>query len=145
MPLLDMGRYHKLLAGASWMAEFGDPEEPADWAFLKNWSPYQCVTPDVAARRAPVCLFTTSTKDDRVHPAHARKMVKRLLTLQAAGGGAGALQASDKTFYWENIDGGHGGAADNKQTAFMWALSYAFLFKVLGGEAAPGGAKALGK
>ena len=66
-------------------------------------------------------------------------MVAKLLDLQRASGDPSAL----RTFYWENIDGGHAGAADNKQTAFMWALSYDFLFQVLSGRPAPGGAAAL--
>ena len=144
MPLLDMKRYSHLLAGASWMAEYGDPDVAEDWEFLQHNSPYQCLNADVAVRRAPVCLFTTSTKDDRVHPAHARKMVMELAVLQEAGGMGGAGGA-ERTFYWENIDGGHGGAADNKQTAFMWALSYNFLFKVLAGKPSAGGAAALAK
>jgi prolyl oligopeptidase len=76
----------------------------------------------------PRVLFTTSTKDDRVHPGHARKMVKALLNEvpAAMGGGRGNV------LYWENIEGGHGGAADNKQRAFMWALTYDFLWQALG-------------
>jgi prolyl oligopeptidase len=100
VPLLDMKRYHKLLAGASWMAEYGDPDDPADWAALAKYSPYQNVKAGV---RYPRTLFTTSTRDDRVHPGHARKMAAKLEKL-----GADLL-------YYENIEGGHGGAADNEQ------------------------------
>jgi prolyl oligopeptidase len=112
VPLLDMQRYHKLLAGASWMAEYGDPDVPGDWAFLSKYSPYQNVRKDVAY---PPVLFTTSTRDDRVHPGHARKMMARMQE-----------QGHDVTYY-ENIEGGHGGAANNAQSAYMSALAYTFL------------------
>ena len=117
VPLLDMRRFHKLLAGASWMGEYGDPEEEWD-AFLSQYSPYHLV--DEATTYPPI-LFTTSTRDDRVHPGHARKMVRKLLDL-----GKGAT-----THYYENIEGGHGGAADNKQRAFMSVLAYDFLEQTL--------------
>ena len=112
VPLLDMKRYHLLLAGASWMAEYGNPEEPGDWEFMQTWSPYQMVEAD---RSYPPLLLTTSTRDDRVHPGHARKMAARLLEM-----------GHDVT-YWENIEGGHGGAADAPQQAVMSALAYTFL------------------
>ena len=118
VPLLDMKRYHELLAGASWVAEYGDPDNPDDWAFLQRYSPYQNVRGDVAY---PPLLITTSTRDDRVHPGHARKMVAKMREL-----------GHDVTYY-ENIEGGHGGAADNAQSAFMWALVYEFLWRRLGG------------
>ena len=118
VPLLDMKRYHLLLAGASWVAEYGDPDNPDDWAFMEKYSPYQNVSAD---RRYPPILITTSTRDDRVHPGHARKMTA---ALEAAG--------HDVTYY-ENIEGGHGGAADNKQAAFKSALTYEFLWRRLGG------------
>ena len=76
----------------------------------------------------PKVLFTTSTRDDRVHPGHARKMVKALLDEAAPRGKA------PQVLYWENIEGGHGGAADNKQRAHMWALSFEFLAQALGLE-----------
>jgi prolyl oligopeptidase len=116
VPLLDMRRYHKLLAGASWMAEFGDPEKPDEWEFIKTFSPYQNVRRDA---KYPRVLFTTSTRDDRVHPGHARKMVARM------------KEMGDDVLYYENIEGGHGAAADNKQKAFMEALAYTFLWKQL--------------
>ncbi|BBZ46022.1 prolyl oligopeptidase family serine peptidase [Mycobacterium parmense] len=116
VPLLDMKRYHLLLAGASWMAEYGDPDNPDDWAFISEYSPYQNIS---AARHYPPVLFTTSTRDDRVHPGHARKMAA---ALEAAG---------HPVFYYENIEGGHAGAADNGQVAFKSALTYSFLWRML--------------
>ena len=117
VPLLDMKRYHKLLAGASWMEEYGDPDKPEEWAWLAKFSPYQNVKPGV---KYPRTLFTTSTRDDRVHPGHARKMVAKMKEL-----GADVL-------YYENIEGGHGGAADNKQAAYLNAIAYAFFARQLG-------------
>lgn len=116
VPLLDMKRYHLLLAGASWMAEYGDPDNPEDWAFISEYSPYQNIT---ATRHYPPVLMTTSTRDDRVHPGHARKMTA---ALQAAG---------HPVYYYENIEGGHAGAADNQQVAFKAALTYSFLWRML--------------
>ena len=117
VPLLDMKRYHRLLAGASWMAEYGDPEQPDDWAFISEYSPYHNVPRGV---RLPRVLFTTSTRDDRVHPGHARKMAARMLEL------------GHEVLYWENLEGGHGGAADNAQRATMQALENSFLWLQLG-------------
>src|SRR6185436_4805282 len=74
-PLLDMRRYSRLLAGASWIGEYGDPDVPAEWEFIRGFSPYHNVRPDV---RYPRVLFTSSTRDDRVHPAHARKLVAKM-------------------------------------------------------------------
>ncbi len=116
VPLLDMQRYHKLLAGASWMAEYGDPDKPAEWAFIKTFSPYHLLRDEADY---PPTLITTSTRDDRVHPGHARKFPARMLE-----------QGHDVTYY-ENIEGGHGGAADNKQQAFMSALAFTFLWETL--------------
>ncbi len=112
VPLLDMKRYHLLLAGASWMAEYGDPDSSGEWEFIKTYSPYQNVQAD---EEYPAVLFTTSTRDDRVHPGHARKMMARMME-----------QGHDVSYY-ENIEGGHGGAANNKQRAYMSALAYSFL------------------
>jgi prolyl oligopeptidase len=112
VPLLDMQRYNKLLAGASWMAEYGNPDIPAEWSFIKTFSPYHNVSAD---RKYPHVLFTTSTRDDRVHPGHARKMMAKM------------EQQGHSVLYYENIEGGHGGAANNKQSAFMQALAYSFL------------------
>jgi prolyl oligopeptidase len=116
VPLLDMRRFHLLLAGASWVAEYGDPDNPEDWEFISKYSPYQNVSAD---RRYPPVLITTSTRDDRVHPGHARKMTA---ALEAAG---------QPVQYYENIEGGHAGAADNAQTAFRSALIYEFLHRTL--------------
>jgi prolyl oligopeptidase len=116
VPLLDMRRYHTLLAGASWMGEYGDPDDPAQWSFIRGFSPYHNVD---RGREYPPTLITTSTRDDRVHPGHARKMTARLLEL------------GKPVLYYENIEGGHGGAADNRQRAFMDALGYAFLDREL--------------
>ncbi len=116
VPLLDMRRYNQLLAGASWMGEYGNPDLPEDWAYISKYSPYQNVKPDA---KYPRILFTSSTRDDRVHPGHARKMAALLES-----------QKHDVLLY-ENIEGGHAGAADNQQQAFMNALSYAFLWKQL--------------
>ena len=115
VPLLDMKRYSHLLAGASWMAEYGDPDT-SDWEFIKGFSPYHLFD---AKKDYPATLFTTSTKDDRVHPAHARKM---MALMEAAG---------KDVRYYENIEGGHGGAANNAQSAHMNALSYSFLWQQL--------------
>lgn len=116
VPLLDMRRYHRLLAGASWMSEYGDPDDPAQWAYLSRYSPYQNVE---AGTRYPPILLTTSTRDDRVHPGHARKMTARLMELD------------QPVLYYENIEGGHGGAANNRQRAYMGALAYTFLWQRL--------------
>jgi len=115
VPLLDMKRYNKLLAGASWMAEYGNPDTD-DWEFMKAWSPYQNVDPDASY---PKAFFGTSTRDDRVHPAHARKMVKLLTDL------------GKPMYYYENTEGGHGMASNQNQRAYMWALTYAYLWKTL--------------
>ena len=120
-PLLDMKRYHRLLAGASWMGEYGDPGDPKQWEFIRTWSPYQNVRKDV---KYPRTLFTSSTRDDRVHPGHARKMVARM------------KEQGHDVLYYENVEGGHAGAANNRERAFMSALAYTFLWKQLGG--APG-------
>jgi prolyl oligopeptidase len=116
VPLLDMQRYHKLLAGASWMAEYGNPEEASEWAAIQKYSPYQNVKKEA---KYPRVLFTTSTRDDRVHPAHARKMVARM------------MEQGHDVLYYENIEGGHGGAADNLQRAHLLALEYSYLWMQL--------------
>jgi len=117
VPLLDMQRYNKLLAGASWMAEYGNPDIPEQWEYLKTFSPYHLFDP---AREYPPTLLLTSTRDDRVHPGHARKMYAKM---HAAG---------KDVRYYENIEGGHGGAANNRQAAYMDALYLTFLWQTLG-------------
>ena len=116
VPLLDMYRYNTLLAGASWMGEYGDPSVPEEWKFIQTFSPYHLA---VADRKYPRTFFTTSTKDDRVHPGHARKMVARL------------KEMGHDVVYWENTEGGHGGAATNADRAKMWAMSWTFLWNEL--------------
>lgn len=116
VPLLDMKRYNKLLAGASWMAEYGNPDIPEEWEYIKEFSPYHNLSKD---KSYPKVFFTTSTRDDRVHPAHARKMVARM------------KEMGHDVYYYENIEGGHGGAADTNQTAHLYAMVYAYLFDQL--------------
>jgi prolyl oligopeptidase len=116
VPLTDMKRFHKLLAGASWMAEYGNPDDPADWGYLAKYSPLHNAK---AAAKYPPVFYTTSTKDDRVHPGHARKMVAMLEAL------------GHSPLYYENIEGGHAGAADIKQRAHVSALEYTFLHTTL--------------
>ncbi|MBY4573804.1 S9 family peptidase [Gordonia paraffinivorans] len=116
VPLIDMKRYHLLLAGASWMAEYGDPDDPEEWEFMKPFSPYQNID---AEKKYPPILVTTSTRDDRVHPGHARKFVALL------------EETGHEVMYYENIEGGHGGAADNRQAAFKSALAFEFLWRTL--------------
>ena len=116
VPLLDMRRFHTLLAGASWMGEYGNPDSPEEWRFIRGFSPYHNV--DKAQAHPPI-LITTSTRDDRVHPGHARKMTALL------------MEQGKQVLYYENIEGGHGGAADNKQRAFMDALGWTFLDREL--------------
>jgi prolyl oligopeptidase len=120
IPLLDMRRYSKLLAGASWIAEYGDPDKPDDWAFLKEISPYHLAE---AGKSYPPILLWTSARDDRVHPGHARKMAARLEAL------------GHTVFFYEPPQGGHG-PSDFEQTAHMWALGYAFLRRTVGRAAA---------
>jgi prolyl oligopeptidase len=115
VPLLDMKRYSHLLAGASWMAEYGDPDTK-DWEFIKTFSPYHLLKEGTTY---PPVLFTTSTRDDRVHPGHARKMMAKMEAMNA------------DVRYYENIEGGHGGAANNEQEAHMRALAYTFLWQQL--------------
>jgi prolyl oligopeptidase len=112
VPLLDMKRYHKLLAGASWMAEYGNPDIPEEWAYISRYSPYQNVHEDVDYPRP--FIFTT-TRDDRVHPGHARKMAAKML-------GQG-----HEILYFENVEGGHGSGVTPEQQAESMALSFAYL------------------
>ncbi len=116
VPLLDMQRYNKLLAGASWMAEYGNPDIAEEWAYIKTYSPYHNLKSDTAY---PAVFFTTSTRDDRVHPGHARKMAAKMESM------------GHDYFYYENIEGGHGGASNNDQSAYLRALIYAYFWQQL--------------
>ncbi|WP_261624840.1 prolyl oligopeptidase family serine peptidase [Nesterenkonia marinintestina] len=116
VPLLDMKRYSHLLAGASWRAEYGDPDTE-DWDFLRTFSPYHLLAED---RDYPAVLLTTSTRDDRVHPGHARKMTAALEELGA------------DVRYWENMEGGHGGAASPAQQARLNTFVHRFMARRLG-------------
>ncbi len=115
-PLFDLLRFHRLLTGPAHIAEYGDPEDPAERAYLEEYSPYHNIAAD---RRYPPILITTSTADDRLHPGHARKMTA---ALEAAG---------HEVHYYENIEGGHSGAADKAQAAFQTALRFEFLHRTL--------------
>ncbi|MFE0600433.1 prolyl oligopeptidase family protein [Streptomyces sp. NPDC058892] len=117
VPLLDMLRFHKLLAGASWIAEYGDPDDPADRLHLEGISPYHRIRTDGPAY--PPLLLLTSTRDDRVHPGHARKMAARL------------REAGHPVLFHEHIGGGHAGATDHRQSAFNEALVHTFLWERL--------------
>lgn len=119
VPLLDMKRYNKLLAGASWMGEYGNPDLEEDWAYISQYSPYQLLSAD---KPYPKVLFYTSTKDDRVHPGHARKAAAKLADL------------GYDFFYYENIEGGHGGTANQDQLAYRTALEYAYFAHMLMGD-----------
>ena len=115
VPLLDMKRFNHLLAGASWMDEYGDPDTD-DWHYIKEYSPYHNIDADAAY---PKVFFTTSTRDDRVHPAHARKMVARM------------KEMGHDLYYYENTVGGHAGASDNTQAARLQSLIYSYLWDQL--------------
>ncbi|MAW79154.1 MAG: S9 family peptidase [Parvularcula sp.] len=120
VPLFDMKRYNKLLAGASWMGEYGNPDIPEEWAYISEYSPYQNLKAD---QPYPKVLFYTSTKDDRVHPGHARKAAAKMEDL------------GYDFFYYENIEGGHGGTANQEQLAHRTALEWAYFARQLMGEA----------
>ncbi len=119
VPLLDMLRYHKLLAGASWMGEYGDPDIPAERAFIEKYSPYQNVKRDADY---PKVFFFTSTKDDRVHPGHARKMAAKM------------KEQGHDILYYENVDGGHSSAADQIERARRSAQLAVFSLRELAGD-----------
>lgn len=116
-PLVDMRRYHRMLAGASWVAEYGNPDKSEEWAYISDYSPYQKVR---RGQKLPPIMFYTSTLDDRVHPGHARKMMAKM---EAQG------HAVD---YYENTEGGHHGSVTNEQLATRLARTYAFLWEKLG-------------
>lgn len=119
VPLADMRRYHELLAGSSWMAEYGDPDILEEWAYIQTWSPYHLLE---AEADYPTPLYWTNTRDDRVHPGHARKMVAKMRSL------------GHPVYYFENIEGGHGSGSVNTQKAYIEALEHAYLWKLLGSE-----------
>jgi prolyl oligopeptidase len=116
VPLLDMQRYHKLLAGASWMGEFGNPDIPEEWEYIKKYSPYHNVK---TGMEYPEVFFYTSTRDDRVHPGHARKMVAKMNDMGYT------------TYYYENTEGGHAGSSTNEQSAKMNAMMFSYLLMKL--------------
>jgi prolyl oligopeptidase len=118
IPLIDMRRYSKLLAGASWIAEYGDPDKPEEWAWLRTYSAYHAAEP---GRPYPPTLFATTRRDDRVHPGHARKMAAKLQAM-------GYRQA----WFYEPPAGGHGYGKDNRERAHFMALGYAFLRRNIG-------------
>ena len=118
VPLLDMQRYTHLSAGASWIAEYGDPDVPTDWEFMKDWSPYQLLS---AGREYPATFLYAATSDDRVGPVQARKMAARMQRLEIPG-----------VLYYEPTDGGHGGAVDNRASAKLYAYMYGFAWERLG-------------
>lgn len=116
VPLLDMQRYNKLLAGASWMGEYGNPDVPEEWEYIKTYSPYQNLK---IGTKYPEVFFMTSTRDDRVHPGHARKMAAKMIDM------------GNKIYYYENTEGGHGGSSTNEQRAKFSALYYSYLLMKL--------------
>ena len=116
VPLLDMQRYNKLLAGASWQGEYGNPDDPKDWAFISKYSPYQNVKKDA---KYPRIFFWTTTRDDRVHPGHARKMVARM------------KEQGHDVLYFEYTEGGHGAGSTPAQQAYLWALTYTYFWNEL--------------
>jgi prolyl oligopeptidase len=118
-PLADMKRYSHLLAGASWIGEYGDPDKPEDWAFIGRYSPYQALKSGI---RYPAPFIYTSTKDDRVHPGHARKFAARLQDL------------GSPFYYYEALEGGHAAGADRREDAYRAALITTYLDTVLGTE-----------
>lgn len=117
IPLIDMRRYTKLLAGASWIAEYGDPDKPAEWEWLQTYSAYHTAKP---GQTYPSILIATTRRDDRVHPGHARKMTAKL---QAMGYDA---------WLYEPAAGGHGYGKDNKERAAFTVLGYTFLKNKIG-------------
>ena len=116
VPLLDMQRYNKLLAGASWMGEYGNPDIPEEWEYIKKYSPYHNLKPNA---KYPEVFFMTSTRDDRVHPGHARKMDAKMNDM------------GYKTYYYENTEGGHAGSSTNEQKATSNALMFSYLLMKL--------------
>lgn len=116
VPLLDMKRFNKLLAGASWMGEYGDPDIAEEWEFIKRYSPYHNLK---TGMKYPEVFFTTSTRDDRVHPAHARKMAAKMIDMGYT------------VYYNESTEGGHAGSITNEQKAKSVAMEYTYLLSKL--------------
>jgi len=117
VPLLDMQRYTQISAGASWIAEYGDPQKPEEWAYIQAFSPYHNIDP---LKIYPPVLFSTATSDDRVGPGHARKMAAKMQQL-----------GIENVYFYENTEGGHSAAADKAQNAFKRALVSEFLWRYL--------------
>jgi prolyl oligopeptidase len=117
VPLIDMIRYTKIGAGASWIAEYGDPADPKQAEYIAKYSPYQNVSKD---KTYPPVFFVTATSDDRVTPVHARKMAARM------------MEQGHEVLFYENTDGGHAAAADHKQSAELWGLTFVYLAEKLG-------------
>jgi prolyl oligopeptidase len=124
VPLLDMLRYDKLLAGASWVGEYGDPDDPVEGAFLRKISPYQNLKKGV---KYPEPFFVTSSKDDRVHPGHARKMAAKMEKMKLP------------FLYYDNIDCGHAAAANQRERAKRVALEFTYLSQKLMDDGGAGG------
>jgi prolyl oligopeptidase len=101
------------------MSEYGNPDVPEEWAYIRTWSPYHMVRPDADY---PEVFIWTTTRDDRVHPGHARKMAAKM------------LEQDHDVLYFENIEGGHGSGSTNEQRAYAAALEWAYLWRQLGGE-----------
>ncbi len=116
VPLLDMQRYNKLLAGASWMGEYGNPDVPEEWAFIQTWSPYHMIEED---GDYPTIFFRTNTRDDRVHPGHPRKMVAKM------------MEQGHPVYYYEDTEGGHSAGTNNEARAYGWALDYTYMWMML--------------
>lgn len=116
VPLLDMQRYNKLLAGASWIGEYGNPDVPEEWEYIKKYSPYHNLKEN---HEYPEVFFYSSTRDDRVHPGHARKMVAKMDDM------------GYKNYYFENTEGGHAGSSTNEQYAKLQAMTFSYLLMKL--------------
>ena len=117
VPLIDMIAYTHIGAGASWVGEYGDPAIPAERDYILTYSPFQNVKKGV---KYPPVFFVTATSDDRVTPVHARKMAARM------------MEQGHEVWFYENTDGGHSAAADHRQAAEMWGLSFVYLAEKLG-------------
>jgi prolyl oligopeptidase len=117
VPLIDMIAYTHIGAGASWIGEYGDPADAKMRDYILTYSPYQNVKRD---KKYPPVFFVTATSDDRVTPVHARKMAAKM------------EEQGHEVLFYENTDGGHAAAADHKQAAEMWALSFVYLAQKLG-------------